>query len=160
MTVNTPDSAPTSTLSPVTRRTALTAGGLTVAAVAAACGSDTTPTSTTPAGTSGAGSAPAAGGSSGAASGGTELAKVADIPDGGSLVVGQVLLARTGDAVVGHSVVCTHQGCPVQAAGANADCNCHGSQFNATTGAVLKGPATKPLAEVAVTVKDGAVLQA
>ncbi|MEJ7650559.1 MAG: Rieske (2Fe-2S) protein [Nakamurella sp.] len=159
MTVNTPDSAPTSTLSPVTRRTALTAGGLTVAAAAAACGSDTTPTSTAPAGTSAGGSVPAAGGSS-AASGGSELAKVADIPDGGSLVVGQVLLARTGDAVVGHSVVCTHQGCPVQAAGANADCNCHGSQYNATTGAVLKGPATKPLAEVAVTVKDGAVLQA
>lgn len=150
MTVNTPDSAPTPTLSPVSRRTALTAGGLTVAAVAAACGSDTTPTSTTP----------AAGGSSTASSGGTELAKVADIPDGGSLVVGQVLLARTGDTVVGHSVVCTHAGCPVQAAGANADCNCHGSQYNATTGAVLKGPATQPLAEVAVTVKDGAVLQA
>lgn len=149
MTVNTPDSAPAPTLFPVTRRTALAVGGLTVATVAAACGSDTTPTSTTP----------AAGGSS-AASGGTELAKVADIPDGGSLVVGQVLLARTGEAVVGHSVVCTHAGCPVQAAGANADCNCHGSQYNATTGAVLKGPATQPLAEVAVTVKDGAVLQA
>ncbi|WP_353648654.1 Rieske (2Fe-2S) protein [Nakamurella sp. A5-74] len=149
MTVNTPDSAPAPTLSPFTRRTALAVGGLTVATVAAACGSDTTPTSTTP----------ATGGSS-AASGGTELAKVADIPDGGSLVVGQVLLARTGEAVVGHSVVCTHAGCPVQAAGANADCNCHGSQYNATTGAVLKGPATQPLAEVAVTVKDGAVLQA
>ena len=74
-------------------------------------------------------------------------------------MVGQVLLARSGDTVVGHSVVCTHQGCPVQAAGANADCNCHGSQFNATTGAVLKGPATQPLAAVAVTVKDGSVLQ-
>lgn len=151
MTQNASNTTATPTLSPVTRRTALTAGGLTVAAVAAACGSDTTPTPNSGAGT------PAAG--SGSSSGGTELAKVADIPDGGSLVVGEVLLARTGDTVVGHSVVCTHAGCPVQAAGANADCNCHGSQFNATTGAVLKGPATQPLAAVAVTVKDGAVLQ-
>lgn len=132
---------------PFQRRTVIAGGGAAVAALAAACSSGTTPTTTTPAGSS-------------AARGATLLAAVADIPDGGSLVANGVLLARTGDTVTGRSPVCTHQQCTVAAAMAEADCPCHGSKFNASTGAVLNGPATEPLPEVAVTVKDGNVFPA
>ncbi|MGI8418485.1 MAG: Rieske (2Fe-2S) protein [Nakamurella sp.] len=127
----------------VTRRTVLAAGGgVAVATVAAACASDPAP----------AGSAPAAGGNS-------SIAKVTDVPDGGSLIAAGVLLARTGQKVVGHSPICTHQGCTVAANGPQADCPCHGSKYNASTGAVLQGPAVNPLPAIAVTVKDGGIFK-
>lgn len=139
---------------PLKRRTVLTAGGgVAVAAAVAAC-------SSTPATGSG-NSAPAAGsGSAGPGAGGGALGAVADIPDGGSLVVDGVLLARTGDKVVGHSDVCTHKQCKVAAAGAQGKCPCHGSVYNANTGEVIQGPAPSPLPEVALTVKNGSVYRA
>jgi Rieske Fe-S protein len=36
-------------------------------------------------------------------------------------------------------------------------CPCHGSRFDAATGAAVQGPATRPLGEVAVVVRDGNV---
>lgn len=90
---------------------------------------------------------------------GSKLATVSDIPDGGALVVGQVVLARSGKTVTAHSAICTHQGCLVVAgAGNEVDCPCHGSQFTASTGAVLQGPAAVNLPAVKVTVKNGTVI--
>ena len=40
------------------------------------------------------------------------------------------------------------------------DCPCHGSQFDATTGAVVAGPAPSPLPPVSVTVRGGKVIRA
>jgi Rieske Fe-S protein len=37
------------------------------------------------------------------------------------------------------------------------DCPCHGSSFDAATGAVRHGPAARPLPSVAVTVRAGKV---
>lgn len=148
---------------PFQRRAVLAGGGAAVAALAAACSSDPAPTTTnTPTGSSAAGSAAGSSvaGSAAGSSGATALAAVDDIPDGGSLVAGGVLLARTGDTVTGRSPVCTHMQCTVAAAMAEANCPCHGSKFNASTGAVLNGPATQPLPEVAVTVRDGQVFPA
>ncbi|MDQ6659148.1 MAG: Rieske (2Fe-2S) protein [Actinomycetota bacterium] len=150
---------------PVTRRTLLAAGGgVAVAAVAAACASDPAPAgpASAAAGGTGASPAPAASGSptsGGAAGGSGPIAKVTDVPDGGSLIAAGVLLARTGQKVVGHSPICTHQGCTVAASGPQAHCPCHGSKYNAATGAVLHGPAAHPLAAIAVTVKDGGIFK-
>lgn len=56
------------------------------------------------------------------------------------------------------SAVCTHQGCVVDSVdGTTVSCPCHGSRFDAETGAVVQGPATEPLPAVPVTVTGGTI---
>ncbi len=43
------------------------------------------------------------------------------------------------------SAVCTHAGCQCDYQGGQVVCPCHGSLFDATTGAVITGPASQPL---------------
>ena len=59
---------------------------------------------------------------------------------------------------VAFSAICTHMGCQVAPAGNQLACPCHGSHFDALTGAVLQGPATRPLPSVAVHVENGQVV--
>ena len=43
---------------------------------------------------------------------------------------------------------CTHRGCSLATGkleGTTVTCRCHGSQFDVTSGAVLRGPATQPV---------------
>ncbi len=43
---------------------------------------------------------------------------------------------------------CTHEGCSLASGeleGATVTCPCHGSQFDVTSGAVLRGPAERPV---------------
>jgi Rieske Fe-S protein len=90
------------------------------------------------------------------------LAALDDIPDGGGLVLAdqRVVLVRSGDEVRAFSAICTHQGCPVDGvADGLITCPCHGSEFDAATGDVVRGPATRPLAAVQVEVADGVVTQ-
>jgi cytochrome b6-f complex iron-sulfur subunit len=129
----------------INRRTAIGAGVAAGAALVAACSS--TPTT------------------SNAATAGTTLAKVADVPSGGSLVVTvgnapYALAKKTDGTIVVHTGVCTHMQCAVAAANAQLKCPCHGSVFDALTGAVVNGPASQPLAEISVTEKDGSVVLA
>jgi len=62
----------------------------------------------------------------------------------------------TASRYLAFSAICTHQGCPVdfnQGSGGQAAtfvCPCHGAQFDATTGAVLLGPARDPLPAITV----------
>ena len=50
------------------------------------------------------------------------------------------------------SAVCTHAGCTVQPAGGDViACPCHGAEFSSSTGAVLRGPARRPLPAIPVT---------
>lgn len=72
-----------------------------------------------------------------------------------------VLLTRTGEAeAVAFSAVCTHQGCTVEVPAADAEeaeCPCHGSRYDLTTGEVTARPADEPLAQVSVEVDGGQV---
>ena len=133
-------------------RRGVLAGSAAALLACAACGANSgVPAATTPAQTTG--SAGTAGGTSSA-----PLAKVSAIPAGSGLVAvgasGPVLLAESGGKVVAHTAVCTHQGATIDGTGV---CPLHGSKFDLTTGAVLGGPATAPLAPVAVTVTKGEI---
>lgn len=166
------------------RRAILAASGTAVLAAAAACSSNTTATTTattsaaigTTAATTSSAAPSTAGSAADSAAASTEaaptsaaeptaaaptgdpLASVADVEAAGAVIAdgpdGPVVLAASGGSVVGHSAICTHQGCTIAASGA---CPCHGSRFDVVTGAVQNPPATQPLAAFAVTVADGQV---
>ena len=58
----------------------------------------------------------------------------------------------------GLSAVCPHAGCEVSKVdGAQLKCPCHGSTFG-LDGAVITGPATRPLAPVAITVRGDSIV--
>ena len=88
------------------------------------------------------------------------VAQLTDVPSGGGLVVGDVVITREGDTVHAFSATCTHQGCIVSdVTDGEIHCPGHGSAFDANTGAVVTGPATRPLPVIAVEVRDGAVFR-
>jgi cytochrome b6-f complex iron-sulfur subunit len=91
------------------------------------------------------------------------LAPLSAVPVGGSRIVTSagkpvVLSQASAGKVTGFSAICTHMGCTVNAGGSKLNCPCHGSVFNAFTGAVVQGPATRSLPAVAVHVSDGYVV--
>jgi Rieske Fe-S protein len=99
--------------------------------------------------TSAAASAPASASSAMGGSAAGALTATSAIPVGG----GKIFAAQTtvvtqpsaGEFKV-FSAVCTHMGCIVsQIADGRIDCPCHGSEYSITDGAVLAGPAPKPL---------------
>ncbi|RMI35815.1 QcrA and Rieske domain-containing protein [Nocardia stercoris] len=124
----------------VTRRTAIVGvGAAAVGASVAACGSGGTPAESTPA----------------SAQPGTVLAKVADVPVGGGVVVGDTVVTQpVAGEFRGFSSVCPHQGCKVdRVSGGQIECPCHFSRFR-LDGTVVSGPAQRSLAAKAVRV-DG-----
>jgi cytochrome b6-f complex iron-sulfur subunit len=69
------------------------------------------------------------------------------------------ILARpTATTAACFSAICTHMGCTVNADGNKLNCPCHGSQYDALTGKVLRGPAPSPLPSIPVTVTGGNVI--
>ena len=94
--------------------------------------------------------------------GGPKLLIAVDrVPSGGGVILpvdGVVVTRSSGGTVHGFSSICTHQGCTVgQVQGGEIICPCHGSRFDAQTGAVTNGPATRPLPAVPVEVRGGDV---
>jgi Rieske Fe-S protein len=90
------------------------------------------------------------------------LARVADIPEGGGVIASGVVVCRpSGETVRAFSARCTHLGCSVnRVADRKIFCPCHGSVFDATSGAVVQGPASAALSSVRVTVRNGEVFRA
>jgi Rieske Fe-S protein len=139
---------------------AVGAGGL-----VAACGdgdeSGAPPTTGTEEGT-GAAESPPEGSQPDEGSGAEVLAATADVPVGGGVIAGGVVVTQpTEGEFRGFSSTCTHQGCQVASvADGVISCPCHGSRFSAEDGSVQNGPATAPLPEVAVTVEGADVVRA
>lgn len=137
----------------VGRRAVLTGiGAVGLTGVLAACGSDDT--SSTPA--AGASATGSAGSTSGV------LTAVADVPVGGGVVVGDVLVVQPASGTFkAYDVACPHQGVKV---GTPQDgvitCPAHKSTFKAEDGSLVSGPATRGLTTVAVTVQGSDIVRA
>lgn len=89
------------------------------------------------------------------------LVRLDAVPAGGGVILDAADVVVTRDpagAVHAFSATCTHQGCTVVSVqDGTISCPCHGSQFDAATGAPRRGPATRPLPTVAVVTRDGGV---
>jgi Rieske Fe-S protein len=154
--------------SSVSRRRAL-AGAATLGVgvpLLAACSDDSTaatdPVTADP--TSSAPTTADAGAATGSAGGASGLVAAADVPVGGGVVLKADELVVTQPAAgefKAFAALCTHQGCLVgSVADGSIHCPCHNSLFSAADGSVESGPASAPLAAVAVTVVDGQVQRA
>lgn len=75
----------------------------------------------------------------------------------------RISVARTGGAIYAFDDLCTcvdEHPCPLSAGllkGTTLMCQCHGSEFDITSGAVLRGPATKALGTYPVREQDGTI---
>ncbi|MGV9453406.1 Rieske (2Fe-2S) protein [Streptomyces sp. NPDC003635] len=71
-----------------------------------------------------------------------------------------VVVSRDADgALKAYSTICTHALCPInKLEGTKLSCPCHGSEFDATSGEVLRAPATAPLKELPVEAKNGRIV--
>ncbi len=91
------------------------------------------------------------------------VGRVEEIDDGEAKafdVGGQeIAVARVGGVLYGFSDICTHRQCNLsnggEIDGASITCECHGSSFDMTSGAVLEGPATEPIATFPVRDEGG-----
>ena len=60
----------------------------------------------------------------------------------------RVTVASADGQLYAFDDTCTHQGCSLATGdleGTTVTCACHGSQFDVTSGAVLRGPAQRPV---------------
>jgi nitrite reductase/ring-hydroxylating ferredoxin subunit len=74
----------------------------------------------------------------------------------------RISIARIGDRLYAFDdlCTCTHNACPLSGGlltGTTIMCQCHGSRFDITTGAVINGPATEALNVYEVQEAEGSV---
>jgi len=68
----------------------------------------------------------------------------------------KVNVTNAGGSLYAFDDTCTHKGCSLAKGkldGTTVTCPCHGSQFDVTTGAVLRGPAQRPVRSRSVKVE-------
>jgi Rieske Fe-S protein len=140
------------------RRTLLAAAGVTCAAMLAGCATqDVNNGGSTPASS---GTATSAGGSAPAV---TALAATSQVPEGGGKIIDSeriVITQPQSGSFKAFTAICTHEGCIVNSvSNGTINCPCHGSKFSITDGAVVHGPATRPLAPIAINVEGTSILQ-
>jgi Rieske Fe-S protein len=111
------------------------------------------------------GSAPATGGSAATvrAPAPNTLAATSQIPDGGGKIISGeriVITQPRSGSFKAFSVICTHEGCFVNSvSNGTINCPCHGSKFSIKDGSVVHGPATRPLAPIAIKVEGTSIFQ-
>lgn len=72
----------------------------------------------------------------------------------------RVAIANVGGAFHAFGDTCTHLQCSLaegELEGTVVTCPCHGSQFDVTSGEVLRGPAQEPVRSYAVRIEDDAL---
>jgi nitrite reductase/ring-hydroxylating ferredoxin subunit len=71
-----------------------------------------------------------------------------------------VVVSRADDgSLKAFSNICTHAQCAINTLqGTTLVCPCHGSEFDARTGKVLRSPATEPLHELSVETRNGKIV--
>jgi nitrite reductase/ring-hydroxylating ferredoxin subunit len=73
---------------------------------------------------------------------------------------GRITLANVAGTVYAIDDSCTHRGCSLgdgKLDGSTVQCACHGSRFDVTSGAVVRGPAEDPVRSYPVHVANGEV---
>jgi Rieske Fe-S protein len=144
----------------LSRRRLFAAGALGAAAALAGCSTygneAAAPAPPAPASSTGAGDGARA--SSPDDGGAKAIATLSDVPVGGAKIVGDVVLTQpVAGTVAAFSATCTHAGCAVnEISDGKIKCPCHGSAFN-LDGSVAKGPATRALPPVKVSVTGEAI---
>ncbi|MGV9244120.1 Rieske 2Fe-2S domain-containing protein [Streptomyces sp. NPDC003710] len=90
------------------------------------------------------------------------LGAESEVPEGGAKLYrdANVVVSRAADgSLKAYSTICTHAGCAInKLSGTTLVCPCHGSRFDAVTGKVVQAPATEPLPELSVEVKNGRIV--
>ena len=85
--------------------------------------------------------------------GATKIVEV-PMPSGGAT---GVVVTRTSSGITALRINCTHAGFPVARVGATLECELHGSRFNPETGAVINGPAARPLTRYEASETNGGI---
>ncbi|MEJ7834128.1 MAG: Rieske (2Fe-2S) protein [Nocardioides sp.] len=95
---------------------------------------------------------------------GSALASVSDVPVGGGLILGDMLIVITQPTegeFKAFTAVCTHEGNTVTSVeDGTIECSFHGSSYSAETGEVEGGPAPSALAEVNIKVDGDQIVTA
>ncbi|MEV5487314.1 Rieske (2Fe-2S) protein [Streptomyces bobili] len=91
-----------------------------------------------------------------------ELGADGELAEGGARLYRDhnVVVSRSASGELkAYSSICTHAGCPINKLdGTTLICPCHGSEFDATSGEVLKAPATVPLNALPVRTENGRIV--